>query len=170
MPNWALFLIRLTLGIAASVAMTWIGWKMGGKSWALIGLVFSTPVIGVAIAKPLVEMAHDGFTWLWQQPMAKWQGIYYEFGGVQVRVIEDDGALWFAAADVIRATGIKAKAATLLETKRIAEFGLDCLDIDGVERLLTRHRNHEAQRFIVWARREVVTPWERKKVGALAQR
>ena len=170
MPNWALFLVRLTLGVAASVAMTWIGWKMGGKSWALIGLVFSTPVIGVAIAKPFVEMMHEGITWLWHQPMMKWQGIYYEFGTVQIRVIEDDDTLWFAADDVIRATGIKAKGATLLEARLIPEFALNCLDIEGVEKVLARHRNHEAQRFIVWARREVVTPWERKKVGQLAQR
>ena len=170
MPNWALFLVRLSLGVAASVAMTWIGWKLGGFSWALIGFVFSTPVIGIAIAKPFVEMMHEGLTWLWHQPMMKWQGIYYEFGGVQVRVIEDDGALWFAAEDVIKATGIKAKAATLLETRLIPEFGLACLDIDGVEKVLLRHHSHESQRFVVWARRDVLTPWERKKVGALAQR
>lgn len=170
MPNWALFLIRLALGIGASVAMTWIGWKLGGRAWALLGFVFSTPVIGVAIAKPLVEMTHDGFTWLWHQPMMKWQGIYYEFGGIQIRVIEDDDTLWFAADDVIRSTGIKAKGGTLLEARVIPEFGLACLDIDGVEKVLLRHRNSEAQRFIVWARREVLTPWERKKTGALAQR
>ena len=170
MPNWAFFLMRLSLGLAASAAMTWIGHKLGGFPWAILGFLLSTPVIGVAIAKPLVEMIHDGFGWLWAQPLRAWQGKYYEFNGEQIRVIEDDDVLWFAADDVIRATGIKAKAATLSETRLLPEWNLSCFTMEGLEAVLGRHRNHETQRLILWAQREVQAPWERKRKGSLVPR
>ena len=70
MPNWAFFLMRLTLGIGASALMTWGGNKLGGFVVGLIAFVMSTPIIGVAIAKPLVEMIHEGFGWLSAQRFA----------------------------------------------------------------------------------------------------
>jgi len=170
MPNWAFFLMRLSLGVGASILMTWGGNKLGGFPFALLGFVFSTPLIGVAIAKPLVEMIHEGFGWLWAQPMRKWQGIYYEFNGIQVRVIEDEDTLWFAADDVIKATEIEAAGGTLTESRLLPQWGLACLAIEGVEAVLGRHRSHESQRFILWARREVQAPWERKRSGALVPR
>ncbi len=161
MPNWALLLVRLTLASAASALMTWIGWKLGQKAWALVAFVFSAPIIGVAIARPLVELFHDGVGWLSAQPLDRWQGHYYEFGGVQVRVFEDDGALWFAAKDVVKATGIRAHPDMVDEGRTIAR--LRCLSIGDVESLLARHPGHEAGRFVLWAQREVLAPWARKR-------
>jgi hypothetical protein len=163
MPNWAFFLLRLALGVGFSAAMTWGGWKLGGLKYALVAFVLSTPAIAVAIARPLVELIHEGFTWTSRQPLKKWEGNYYEFGGVQVRVVEDDGQLWFAADDVIKATGIAAVGGTLLEARDLPEWGFAGLGIDGVEKVLGRHRSHESGRFILWARREVIMPWERKR-------
>jgi hypothetical protein len=163
MPNWVLLLVRLGLSSAFSAFVTWVGWKLGEKPWALIAFVFSTPVIGVAIARPLVELFHEGAGWLWAQPLEKWQGNYYEFGGVHVRVYEDEGALWFAARDVVQATGIRANADTFHEGRIIPEANLRCLSIEEVEALLGAHRGHESGRFVLWAQREVVAPWERKR-------
>jgi len=170
MPNWAFLLLRLVLGVAGSALMTWIGWKLGGRPWALIAFVFSTPAIGVAIARPLVELFHEGMGWLSAQPLDKWQGKYYEFGGVHVRVFEDEGALWFAARDVVQATGIRANADMFHEGRIIAEANLRCLSIAEVEALLATHRGHESGRFVLWAQREVITPWARKRSGALIPR
>ncbi len=170
MPNWVVFVVRLTLGVAGSALMTWIGWKLGGRTYALIAFVISTPLIGVAIARPLVELAHEGMGWLVAQPMAEWQGIYYEFGGVQVRVYEHEARLWFAAKDVVKACGIEANADTFHEGRVLEGPNLRCLSAGEVEALLTTHRCHEAGRFILWMRREVTTPWERKRSGALVPR
>jgi hypothetical protein len=170
MPNWVLLLVRLVLALAASALMTWIGWKLGQKPWALVALVFSTPIIGAAIARPLVELFHDGLGWLSAQPLDKWQGNYYEFGGVQVRVYEDGGALWFAAKDVVNAVGIHANADTFHEGKILSGANLRCLSIAEIETLLATHHSHESGRFILWAQREVITPWARKRSGALVPR
>jgi len=170
MPNWGFFLLRLALGVSVSAAMTWGGWKLGGLKYALVAFVISTPAIAVAIARPLVELIHEGFTWMARQPLKKWEGNYYEFAGVQVRVVEDDGQLWFAADDVIKAAGIRAVGGTLLESHVLPEWDFAALTIDGVEKVLGRHRSHESGRFILWARREVLTPWERKRSGAMVPR
>src|SRR5260221_13108876 len=109
--------------------MTWIGWKLGQRAWALTAFVFSVPIIGVAIARPLVDLFHEGLGWLSAQPLEKWRGNYYEFGGVHVRVFEDDGALWFAAKDVITATGIRANADALEQGRVFPDIKLRCLSI-----------------------------------------
>jgi len=41
--------------------------------------------------------------------------------------------------------------------------GSDKLNLDTVEKVLARSSDHEPGRFILWARREVETPWERKR-------
>ena len=162
MTNGKLLALRLAIGLAALfLAAHYLG---------LIGLVVAAPILGFAISKPLIEGVHDGFTWTANQPLRKWQGIYYEFNNVQIRVIEDDDVLWFATDDVIKASEVNVKAGTLTESKLLPEWGLECLTIEGVEGVLGRHRGHESQRFILWARREVQAPWERKRSGALVPR
>ncbi|MGZ5036495.1 MAG: hypothetical protein ACXWGT_06905 [Usitatibacter sp.] len=170
MPNWALLLSRLVLGAAGSALMTWIGWKLGGRAWALIALVFSAPVIGVAIARPLVEFTHDVMSWIAGRPLSEWQGSYYEFGGVQVRVFEDDEGLCFVTADVARATGIPALPDELSEGRTVPGTRLKALSLEQIEAWLHAHRDHEARRFALWARREVFAPWERKREGGSGAR
>ena len=170
MPNWVFLLVRLSLACAGSAAMTWVGWKLGGRPWALVAFVFSSPLIGVAIARPLVELFHEGIGWLSAQPLEKWQGNYYEFSGVQVRVYEEDGKLWFVAKDVVKAAGIEALADAFHEGRILAGANLRCLSPTDVEKLLATHRAHESGRFLLWMRREVIAPWERKRSGALVPR
>jgi hypothetical protein len=169
-PNWALLLVRLFLSLGASAFMTWVGWKLGGRAWALTAFVFSTPVIGVAIARPLVELTHEGFTWLAAQPLREWEGNYYAFGGVQIRVYDEDGALWFVTADVTKATGLPSLPRELAAGRVISGTRLKALSIGELEKLLLGHGGPEATRFLLWAQREVVTPWERKRSGALIPR
>ena len=170
MPNGALLVVRFLLAASASALMTWIGWKLGQKPWALVAFVVSSPIIGVAVARPLVELFHDGLGWLSAQPLDKWHGNYYEFGGVQVRVFEDDGALWFAAKDVVEATGIRANADAFHEGRVLPGVKLRCLSIADVETLLATHQGRESGRVVLWAQRDVITPWKRKRSGALIPR
>jgi len=165
MTNGKLLLLRAAIGLGA---MALLGYKMG-----LIGLVFAAPILGIAIAKPLVEGIHEGFVWTANQPLRKWEGRFYEFGGVQIRILEHKDALWFAADDVITATNIPVKGRTLLEASTIPleDAGdLPFLSMEGLEKVLLRHRSHESQRFLLWAKRDVHAPWERKRSGALVPR
>jgi hypothetical protein len=165
MPNGKLLLIRLAIGLVVMGVMA--------KAMGLIGIVFAAPILGVAIAKPLVEVMHDGLTWTANQPLRKWEGRYYEFDGVQIRVLEHAGALWFAADDVVTSTGLPVVGGTLLEATTIPvdeSAKLPFLDLAALEKVLMRHRSPESGRFLLWAQREVVAPYERKKTGALVPR
>src|SRR5437763_10303467 len=131
--NWALLLARFVLGATACAFITWVGWKLGQRTWALTAFVFSIPLLAVAIAKPLVELVHEGFGWLSDQPMRKYQGSYYAFNNVQVRVIEGDDRLWFSAADVLRACHLRAVPTLLPGVQELDE--LPCLDMAGLQSL-----------------------------------
>ena len=166
MPNWALLLFRVALCGMASALFIWIGHQFHPRAGGWIGFVLSIPLYGTALAKPLVEMVEEGFAWLARQPLKAWEGRYYEFNGIQVRVVEDDDKLWFAAKDVLRATGLAEIPQSFLATHRDGcrpIEGLACLDLDTVEAYLARNPGHEPGRFILWARREVEAPWERKR-------
>ena len=168
MPNWVFFLMRLAIGVSGSALMTWVAWKLGQREWAMIAFVFSTPLIGVAIAKPLVEMTHDGLTWLWRHPLEAWQGNYYAFNNVHIRVFDDGDRLWFCASDIVTACHLKALAPAIPGVQQVEN--LPSLTLEGVEQFLGGHPHPELGRFVLWAKREVVVPWERKRSGALVPR
>ncbi|HUL96102.1 MAG TPA: hypothetical protein VLT89_08825 [Usitatibacter sp.] len=170
MPNWVFLLVRFVLSASGCAFMTWAAWRIGQRdlSWALMAFVFSTPLVGVAIARPLVELSHEGLTWLSRQPHEKWQGRYYAFNDVQVRVFDDGERLWFCTIDLVKACHLKAVAQVLPGVVEVE--GLPCLDLAGVEALQASNSNVELGKCLLWARREVVAPWERKKSGALIPR
>ena len=158
------------MGAAISVLMTWAGHALGGgdRGWTLLAAVFSIPIFAVAIASPLVHLIHEGFGWLWHRPMLKWQGRYYNFNGVQIRVLDEDERLWFCVEDVLRACEVRAIASVLPDTRQVE--GLHSMDMEALEHFHESHRTQELGRFLLWARREVFAPWERKKTGALIPR
>src|SRR5437870_12463705 len=95
-------LVRFVFGAAFAAGITWIAWKLGGRPWALIAILITAPTFAWAISRPLIEVMHEGFTWVANQPLERWEGVYYEFASTQVRIFEHRGELWFAAADVIK--------------------------------------------------------------------
>jgi len=170
MPNGVLLLIRLVLSISAVAAFTWFGWKVGGKGWALIGLVFSCPLVGVAVARPLVELTHQGFGWLADQSWEQWQGRYYAYNNVQVRVYEHRGDLWFAARDVMKAIRVDRLPDELLARSQdcapIPGTRMMAFNLKGLEKFAGGHGGAAAGGIVLWAQREVVGPWEKKRERA----
>jgi hypothetical protein len=167
-PNGVLLLLRLLASAGAAAAISWLGWKLGGKSWMLIALVFSSPLIGVAIARPLVELTHEGFGWLSAQPLQEWEGAYYAFNGVHVRIYEQGDKLLFVARDVLEAIGIPAALAAVHSRRMVRIPGTrhEAFSVQALEALLAGRTDHEAGRFLLWARRDVVAPWEKKRAAA----
>lgn len=172
-PNWAWLLVRFACGAAICAFITWVGWKLGQFPWAMTFGLFSIPLFAFAVAKPLIEFSHEGIDWLAAGHSRIWHGAYYKFNDVQIRVYEDDDKLWFTVADVLKACGIRAVPDAFLASypancKLLGRHA--CLDIEGVEKLFERHGNTDLGRLMVWAKREVVAPWERKKMGAVIPR
>ena len=83
-------------------------------------------------------------------------------------MIEGEDRPWFSAADVLNACGIRAVPALLPGVHELD--GLPCLDMAGLQKLHEAYRQVELGRLTLWAQREVVIPWERKKSGPLVPR
>ena len=81
-----------------------------------------------------------------QQPLAKWQGSYYSFNDVQVRVFEDEDELWFAAKDVLAAVGMRGIPDSFLAiypdgSRMIPGTRLTALNAKALATLTARYRN-----------------------------
>ena len=173
MSHGVKLLVRFAISISFAGALVWIGWKLGGKAWALVAVLIAAPTVAWAISRPLIEVVHEGFTWASNEPLKRWEGNYHEFAGVHVRVFEDRGELWFVAADVIKAAGIAANADSLLAVYQGGCKTLErltCLTMPTLEKFLLANPGSESGRLLLWARREVIGPWEKRKRAFLRPR
>lgn len=169
-PNWLLLLVRFVLAMAVWGAFFYLGMYLsGGLVIGAVGFsLLGVPVIGVALAKPLVLISHEGMSWMWQQPMRKWQGSYYSFNDQQIRIYEGEDRLWFAAKDVLSAVGMKGVPDSFLAVypegcKVLPGMFVTALDPEALRNLLGKRHDHESIRFLQWMEREVMKPWQRKK-------
>ncbi len=175
MPNWALLIVRFSLAAAGAGALAWIALKAGGREWMFISFILSAPFVAALVAKPLIEGTAEGMRWMRQRSDKEWEGNYYEFSGVQVRIFEHADLLWFCVADVIRAVGKGKGVDDLANTystggRIVPGTKLLSLSLAGLEKNLGEGATQDALRFLVWARRDVVTPWERKRSGTMIPR
>jgi hypothetical protein len=157
-------LVILTLvRIALCAAVSWLVWRYLG----LVVAVITVPLWGVALARPILEFSGHFYDWLNRSPLAEWQGRYYSFNGVHLRVFPVEQALWIVDRDIFKVLGEKP---TLLLPDQFGatEYGaiegtpFHGFSEAGLERLLTQHPHSESARLLVWLRREVYFPHRRK--------
>lgn len=154
--------------VAAVLLVPAFLWYMG---LPMLAVLFTAPIFAWVMARLLVKYGGEGFSWLAGLAMQKWQGSYYAFNDVQVRVYEEDDELWFVVPDVLKAVGIKAVPRSYLAiypdgAKVLAGTGLTVMNNAALEHMLGKRNDHEAIRFLTWMRRDVVKPWERKRERA----
>ena len=169
--NGMVLLGRLALGVAVAAPFVWVAWRIGGTPGLMLGIVAATPLVVKLVTRHLIELFHEGFTWLSRQPLQEWEGAYYAFDDIQVRIHEFEGELWFTVADILAAIGAKRLPPAFLAThraelRRIPGSRKDALPARSLPALLEPMREANAGRFLLWARREVVAPWERKHGAA----
>ena len=100
--------------------------------------------------------------WLWRTSMEEWQGYYYQFNSVQVRVYEHDGETWLVATrrDQVPRACRRIPEGVLEERSGecgpIAETGLIGFTPVGVEKFFAEHPGPETGKLLLWMRREVL--------------
>lgn len=171
--NGAVLLGRLLLVALIAVPFMYWFYAMFDRSiaGAAFGLIIVMPIAAKLVTRQLIELFHEGFTWLSQQPLRQWEGAYYEFDNIQVRIYEVEGELWFAVPDLLKALELKrlppAFAATHRKSvKRVPGSRLEAIPAGDLPALLEPLRQEKAGRLLLWAQREVIAPWERKHGGA----
>ena len=161
------------IGLAASIALrlsgcvllSWAAWHWLG----LTSMVTTLPLFGVALARPLLDLAGA-----LQRGMkhAHWhdvEGRHYAYRGRRVQVLDDadrrrwvrladvraiigfttsDSALAIAYCDAVRALGRPAQA-HIVEEALLAHLG--------------KERSPEAARLRAWVEREIVFPAQRER-------
>ncbi len=140
-------------------------WK-GGSHGVIVALV-AAPVFGLLAVPSLLAFFPAYWGWLRERAWGPWQGRYYAFDGRQVRVAEARGRLWFSSADVHAALALTRRAGVLAgfdATERMTHDELgDALSNAGLTRLLARSTAPRTLRFLRWAERDVLLPWQNKR-------
>lgn len=153
------------LGIVALVAIPAVLAWMG---LGLIGLLFALPLLAWIASRLIVNEGGVFFSWTSRQALGKWQGTYYSFNDVQVRVYEDDEELWFVVGDVLKSVGLKGVPDSFLaiyprDCKLLEGTRFTVMNPTGLEHMLGKRNDREAIRFLQWMNRDVMRPWQRKR-------
>jgi hypothetical protein len=164
----------LSLSLRAAVAggITWAAWRWGGGGQAsMISLLFCGVIWAVLFAKPIVDGLGAYVWWARKEPYIPWEGRYYEFQNVHIRIFEEDGKLWFAAEDVLKVLGRKPDSTLAITYGEIdyrlisgaAAPPLRVFSTRAAREIIVRARHPEAGKFLFWFDREVVAPFEKAK-------
>ncbi len=165
-------LLMILIRAAICTVVTYVALKIN------VGVGMATVALwGVLMAKPIVELGANWFNWARREPYEKWQGNYYEFAHVQIRVFARGGAtqqkLWFAVADILKVLGEKpSKKLELIYSP--AEYGVfpeenvAAFSEEGVKKCLAASRHPQAIALRLWIEREVIKP-HRKKLEIAAE-
>ena len=161
-PAWKVFNVVVVCAILG--VFVWIAWLTPSK----LGLFLCIPLFAWLASRAIVHGGFNLFEWLSRVPYAGWNGRYYEFNNEQIRVYEHHDRLLFVADDVVRATRVAKHSDSYVavhsdELTDIPGSRLRGYGIKQIERLANEYPGTEAGRFLLWAQREVVGPWEKKK-------
>ena len=141
--------------------------------------VLLVPAIGVLAAGPIMIVISAWFQWQRGQPYAKWQGNYYEFANIQIRVLEipndiadENGSviatkLWFVDQDVLKVLGRKPTfqlKALYRETdyRDFPDENCWAFSEAGVKKLLMASTHPESKKMMLWIEREVIKVHRRR--------
>jgi hypothetical protein len=155
----------IALRVAICAAVSWGAWRLGFST----GVLFMIGVLGIAMARPLLDLASE---LRHQMRRANWrheEGRYYVFRGIPVRVLEDsDKQRWVRLADARRIVGFTASTGALKITypSGFRLLGRPPEPYLGDEAMLAhmlKERSATAGKFRHWVEREIVFPARRER-------
>ncbi len=158
-------LVTIAVRLALCAAATWGLWRHGFGT----GLLFMAGVVGIVLARPLMELALA----IWHEMRrANWhelEGRHFVFRGRPIRVVEDaDHQRWVRLADVRAVAGFTASETALRIT-----YARGCslrgrppepyLSDEALLVHLSKERSPATARFRHWVEREIVFPARRQR-------
>jgi hypothetical protein len=156
----------LVVRLALCVLLEWLVWRMFGAP----GLPFALPMFGVALARPLIDLAsavrHEMRRAHWRDV----QGRHFAFRGHPVHVVEDaDHRRWVRLADVRAIVGFTASDASLSLTypggwKLHGRPAVPHLSDEALLAHLAKERAPAAAKLRHWVERELVFPARRQRL------
>jgi hypothetical protein len=157
--------MSIALRLGACGLLAWLAWRQLGAT----GLAVSAPAFGIALARPLIELAGALRDAMRRSHLRDVEGRHYAFRGHRMQVIEDaDRRRWVRLADVRAVVGFTASdgALAISYPDGVRRLGRPAEPHVGEEALLAhllKERSPEAARLRRWVEREVVFPARRER-------
>jgi len=155
----------IALRLACCALVSWGAWRLGGPGF----LVGTLPLVGIALARPLVELAsalrHEMNRAHWRDV----EGRHYAFRGHPVSVLEDaDRRRWVRLADIRAIAGFTASDGALAITypngvQRLGRPPQTHVSDEALLAHLQKERAPDAVRLCGWVEREIVFPARRER-------
>jgi hypothetical protein len=155
----------IAVRLAGCALLSWLVWR----SFGLASMVTTLPLFGIALARPLLDLAgalrHHMHRAHWRDV----EGRHYAYRGRPVRVVEDDEhRRWLRLADIRAIVGFTASDGALAISYPDAVLAIGRPPVAHVrdEALLAhlgKERSPEAQRLGRWVEREIVFPARRAR-------
>lgn len=155
--------LRIVSRVALCAAVSWGAWRIGG----LIPMVSTAPLWGIALARPLIDLASELRHRMRAHVWKSLEGRHFVFRGTPVQVLEDDDhRRWVRAADVRRIVGHTASNGALALTypdgwRRFGQPAEPHFSDEALIAHLAKESSPEALRFRHWAEREIAFPAQR---------
>lgn len=154
-------LIALRLLLCAAVIMP-VWWWVGPA-----GLALTAPLVGVALARPLLDLISQTRALIRERAYAATEGRHYAYKGVPIDVLEGvDGHRWLRVSDVRRLVPGLASDAALAKAhaERLLRRGAPptaYLQDDALLQQLAGASAPATLRFRLWVERDIVFPARR---------
>ena len=158
-------LLQIVLRLALCTAVAWTAWRCFG----LTAMVTTAPLFGVALARPLLDLASDLRHHARARALDRVQGHHYAFRGIPVQVIEDlQHERWVRAADVRRILGHTASDGALALSypqgwRQLGNPPQPHFSTAALIAHLAKETTPEALRLRHWVEREVAFPARRRR-------
>jgi hypothetical protein len=165
-------LATIALRVAACALLSWAVWRWFGPA----PMVATAPLFGIALAKPLIDLASEVRRAMHHAHWRDVQGQHYAFHGRPLRVLEDiEHVRWVRLADVRAIVGFTATDGALAVAypdgvRRLGRPAEPYLRDEALLAHLAKERSPEALRLNTWVGREIVFPArrERERLGIRA--
>ena len=155
--------LRLAVRLALCAAITWLAWRIAGPGGLLLGAL----ALGLALPKPLLQLASELRHMLRWRVWRDLEGRHYVYRGHPVQVLEDvSHCRWVLAADVRTIAGTTASDGALALTypngfRRLGEPAQPHFSDEALLMHLAREADPRASRFRHWVEREIAFPARR---------
>jgi hypothetical protein len=158
----------IVIRLALCAAVTWCVWRAGFNT----GVMFMAGLLGVALARPLLDLA---IALRYHLRRAVWrdvQGRHFAYKGRPLKVIEDaDHRRWIRLADIRAIAGFTASNTALQVTypsgwRKLGRPAEPFLCDESLLAHLAKERTPENLRLRHWVEREIVFPARRKREHA----
>ncbi len=155
--------IRLAIRLTLCAGLAWAGWRLMGA----IGLLVGGLALGLATARPLLDLASELRHLVRARVWRELEGRHYVYRGHPVQVLEDvSHCRWVLAADVRGIVGATASDGALALSyphgfRRLGEPAQAYFSDEALLIHLAKAPGAKALRFRHWAEREIAFPARR---------